>query len=101
MHLGHDVRHPGQHIARTEHRARRLDRLRQPPAVPGGLADRVGDQRGGFGDIEPQAAGPAGPRQLGGAEEQQPVALRGGQSHVWNTSCLNDTLIMSFFSGKH
>ena len=66
---------------RPRARATGLDRLGQPGAVPGRLADGVGDQRVGLGDVQPQAAGPAGAGQLGRGEDQQPIPLGRCQSH--------------------
>src|SRR4051794_603463 len=50
-------------------------------AVARELADAVGDDRGGLGLVEPQAARTTRPRQLGGEEEQQAVLLLGQQPH--------------------
>ncbi len=82
MDLGDDIGDPGQHIVRAQYPARGLDRLGEPAPVAGRLADGVRDQGGGLGDVELQSAGPAGPGQLGGAEEQQPVTFGRRQSHV-------------------
>ncbi len=78
---GDHVRHAGQHVVGGEHGAARLDGLGEAPAVAGGLADGVGDERGRLGDVEPHASGAAGAGQLGCREDQQPVPLGGGQSH--------------------
>lgn len=88
MHLGDDVRDTGQHVVRAEHGSGALEGLREPGAVAGGLADGVRDQRGRLRHVEPQTAGAAGAGQLGGSEEQQPVTLRGSQSHGADTSSL-------------
>ncbi|AJC53054.1 hypothetical protein GZL_00448 [Streptomyces sp. 769] len=81
MHLGHHIRHPRQHILRTQRTPRRLNGLSEATPVPRRLADCVRDQRGRLGNVQLQAASPTRPRQLGRTEQQQPVALRGGQSH--------------------
>ena len=64
-HLGDDVGHAGQDVVGAEHGAPGGDRLGEPAAVAGGLADGVGDERGGLRHVEPQAAGPSGAGQLG------------------------------------
>ncbi|GHG04579.1 hypothetical protein GCM10018791_15920 [Streptomyces zaomyceticus] len=85
----------------AEDRTGGLDRLGESLAIAGRLADRVRDERGRLGDMEPHAPGPAGAGEVGGAEEQPPVAFRGGQSHVRNTSCLSDTLNVETLRSKH
>ena len=71
----------GQHVVGAEHRPPDLERLLVPPAVARRLGDGVGDERRGLGDVEPQAAGAPRPRELGDGEQQEPVALGGGQLH--------------------
>jgi hypothetical protein len=75
LHLGDDLGDARQHVRGAEHAAPGLDRVGEPRPVPGRLAHGVGDQRDRFGDVQPQPAGPAGARELGGGEDQQPVPL--------------------------
>ena len=65
--LGDDVRHAGQDVVRTQHRPPGGERLGVAGAVPGRLADGVGDEGDRLGDVEPQPPGAAGAGQLGGA----------------------------------
>ncbi len=82
LHLAHDVGDARQHVGRGEHAGTARRCLHQAHSVASGFAHRVGDERGGLRHVELQASRAAGTSQLGGGEDEQPVAIGRREAHV-------------------
>lgn len=89
-HLAHDVGDTGQDLVGTQHLRPGCSGLHDPRPVARCFADGVGDQRRRLGNVQPQAAPTARPRQLRSGEDQQPVSIGRSETHEANA---NVTLI--------
>ena len=80
-HFAHDVGHTGQHVVGGQRPGAGGRRVHDPRSVASRLAHGVGDQCRGLGNVEPQSTRPPRPRQFGGGEDQQPIAVGRGETH--------------------